>query len=137
MARHLIRSIGLSSFFLTAMQQSKQESDFVLSMNLWSMMSREVSTKKTIPFTVLATEFASTFKGSPNGFGYSEFLDREALEDEESGFLYDGWITLVAHIFIQSQDEVYSLYLLSPQDSDSGRGRRYRMCDSFGQRSNI
>ena len=100
-AKYLIGSPGLSVFALAAMQLSKQESDFVLSMNPWNVMSWKVFTHDIFPFTVLATEFVDTFDYSMPGIEIPEFLDTKTLEDEELGFLDDGWITLTADVFIQ------------------------------------
>ena len=49
----------------------------------------------------LAADFEHEFKGFGNGYGFADILDGRALEDETSGFLHDGWITLTAFISIE------------------------------------
>jgi len=48
----------------------------------------------------ISEENRYTFTNNHKGHGWSNFIPEEALEDGKSGFLNDGWFTLIVTIFI-------------------------------------
>ena len=74
---------------------------------------------------MLDAEFGHTFEGISDGWGCATFLDRKALEDEQSGFLHDGWITLTAWVSVQRQRE-------EPLDPQSGPRTSSQRCEDDG-----